>query len=643
MNFRQFAFNNVKRNLRAYSAYFLSSAFAVMIFFTYALFIYHPELAKSGLGEAAKMGMKGASYVTFVFSFLFVLYSISAFLKIRNKEFGVLTILGAQRNQINKLVFLENILIGFGAIVAGILGGLLFSKIFLVYGSSVVETKLPFYFPLKAMGLTAASFAALYLVISFATLFFIRQKRALELLMGTSKPKTEPKAHILLVLFSLVSIGTAYYLLYDDFNNFYWALGLGIIGNYFFFTQLSVYLMRLLKKSRSFFWKGTRMLWVSEMAYKIKDNARMFFMVTIVIAMASAGAGLVYSFDQDAKARFKETPFALEFNLFKEYKNWEGEVKKIDQELQGAGLKFDKVTGKTVNLKLGSKKYVNVMKESEYAQMAKVLERKAPQKLKPNEAIFLVSTLEKEPEKVQAGQKVSKYNLQVVGNIEKSIDYSSRLVVSDETYKQILADEIKKVDEAKEDIRAQERTSVYYHVPAWSNTDYPRSDSVQAKLSTKLQNMGQEQEDSYIDTRAGSYIGFQQARSIFTFIALFMAAVFSVASASFLYFKLYTDLNQDQRMYHMLSKVGLSTRDMKRTSTIQIAMLFFIPLVVAGLESGIGLQIINKHMGGFSVLDMITPTLVGISGFFVVQIIYFFIIRAIYLKQLSKVMISSGK
>ncbi|SDX91932.1 FtsX-like permease family protein [Thermoactinomyces sp. DSM 45892] len=643
MNFRQFAFNNVKRNSRAYSAYFLSSAFAVMIFFTYALFIYHPELAKSDLGESTKMGMKAASYVTFVFSFLFVLYSISAFLKIRNKEFGVLTILGAQRNQINKLVFLENILIGFGAIVTGIVGGLLFSKIFLMYGSSVVERKLPLYLPLKAMGLTAVSFAALYIVISFMTLFFIRQKRALELLMGTSKPKTEPKAHILLVLFSLVSIGAAYYLLYDDFKNIYWALGLGIIGTYFFFTQLSVYLMRLLKRSRSFFWKGTRMLWVSEMAYKIKDNARMFFMVTIVIGMASAGTGLVYSFDQDVKTRFKETPFAIEFNLFKEYKNWEGEAKKIDQELQGAGLKFDKVTSKTVSIDFGNKKYVHVMKESEYAQIAKVLGRTTPQKLKSNETIFLASKFVEEPEKVQTGQKISKYNLQIVGNIEKSISYPPIMVVSDETYKQVLADEIKKADEAKEDIRSQERTSVYYHVPAWSNTDYPRSDSVQARLSTKLQDMGQEQEDSYIDTRAGQYIDFQQARSIFTFIGLFMAAVFSVASASFLYFKLYTDLNQDQRMYHMLSKVGLSTRDMRRTSTIQIAMLFFIPLVVAGLESGIGLQILNRHLGGLSVLNMITPTLVGISGFFAVQIIYFFVVRAIYLKQLSKVMITSGK
>lgn len=46
MTFRQFAFNNVRRNTRAYGAYFLSSTFAVMVFFTYAMFIFHPEMEK---------------------------------------------------------------------------------------------------------------------------------------------------------------------------------------------------------------------------------------------------------------------------------------------------------------------------------------------------------------------------------------------------------------------------------------------------------------------------------------------------------------------------------------------------------------------------------------------------------------------
>lgn len=69
MNFPQFAFNNVKRNGRAYFAYFLSSAFTVMIFFTYAVFIYHPQLDRSLMGPMTRAGMQAAAYVVFVFHF----------------------------------------------------------------------------------------------------------------------------------------------------------------------------------------------------------------------------------------------------------------------------------------------------------------------------------------------------------------------------------------------------------------------------------------------------------------------------------------------------------------------------------------------------------------------------------------------
>ncbi|BAI87660.1 hypothetical protein BsBEST3102_40790 [Bacillus subtilis] len=55
MTFLQFAYKNVTRNKRAYLAFFLSSAFSVLIFFTFAMFLFHPALKegyiKGGLPE----------------------------------------------------------------------------------------------------------------------------------------------------------------------------------------------------------------------------------------------------------------------------------------------------------------------------------------------------------------------------------------------------------------------------------------------------------------------------------------------------------------------------------------------------------------------------------------------------------------
>ncbi|MCY8131559.1 ABC transporter permease, partial [Bacillus spizizenii] len=94
MTFLQFAYKNVTRNKRAYLAFFLSSAFSVLIFFTFAMFLFHPALKEGYLNNIAKKGLTAAEWMIFVFSFLFVLYSVNAFLKSRNKEFGILLMQG---------------------------------------------------------------------------------------------------------------------------------------------------------------------------------------------------------------------------------------------------------------------------------------------------------------------------------------------------------------------------------------------------------------------------------------------------------------------------------------------------------------------------------------------------------------------
>ena len=45
-------------------------------------------------------------------------------------------------------------------------------------------------------------------------------------------------------------------------------------------------------------------------------------------------------------------------------------------------------------------------------------------------------------------------------------------------------------------------------------------------------------------------------------------------ASSFLYFRLYTDLNQEKSKYIGMSKLGLSFGEMKKVASIQIAMLF---------------------------------------------------------------------
>ncbi|WP_144490169.1 FtsX-like permease family protein, partial [Bacillus thuringiensis] len=100
------------------------------------------------------IGMQISQSLIFLFSFFFLLYSVSAFLKTRKKEFGLLMMHGMSPSQLNTLIFLENMIIGAASIVFGILMGLIFSKLILLFSANLlaIETGLPFYVPIKAIG-----------------------------------------------------------------------------------------------------------------------------------------------------------------------------------------------------------------------------------------------------------------------------------------------------------------------------------------------------------------------------------------------------------------------------------------------------------------------------------------------------------
>ncbi len=218
MIFRQLAFNNVIRNKRIYLGHFFSSTFAVMIFFTYGLLVYHPNLqgeltnASTIMSTFGKIGFLLSYYLIFFFSFFLIFYSVSAFLKNRKKEFGLLMLHGMSYQQLHRLIFLENMLIGIPSIIAGIGIGMIFSKLVLLISGSLlaIEHTLAFYFPLKSMGVTAISFFVLFLLISLFTSKMVKMNELVELIKSEEKPKPEPKASVWISLLAIILIGAGY-------------------------------------------------------------------------------------------------------------------------------------------------------------------------------------------------------------------------------------------------------------------------------------------------------------------------------------------------------------------------------------------------------------------------------------------------
>ncbi|MCF7753631.1 ABC transporter permease [Paenibacillus xylanexedens] len=652
MSFPQFAFNNIRRNGRAYIAFFLSSVFMVMIFFAYAVFIYHPYVAELPMGDTTATGMQIASVIVYVFAFFFVMYSISAFLKSRNKEFGILTILGAEPRQIRRLVILENMLIGCLSIIAGIGGGMLLSKLFLMLTTRFIGMDdLPFYFPVKAILITIGAFLLLFFCISLFTLVFIGNKRTLELLTGTSKPKKEPKASWFFSLLGFALLTVGFVVLRSELNGgtIMIAAVTGIAGTYFFYSQLSVLIIRLLKRNRRTVWQGTRLLWISEMSYKMKDNARMLFMVTVVIAIASMSAVVILSLDQENREQFTNNDFPIQYNVFRPAEQLD--MSAIDSKLEAAGLDYQQIYLEYL-WSSADQSAVSVMPLSHYNQYNRTQGRKMFQ-LDAGSALFVDTRNEKDQGQIERNRfrnyaKGDKLTLNLNDSplearvTDTDIDprfgtllYATGVVV--------LPDE--KYEEIAQQIKENMISGKYlYQIPAWGHA-VPDRHSSEAMVSDQLlfsvnsigsSNASTDNNSGYLSTRYGDFERFRQGTALFTFLGIFIGLIFSISSASFLYFRLHTDLEADGRMVHSLSKMGLSFQEMKRSSTVQIAILFFLPIGVAIIET---LVVVKPFLTEFGITNYTMPVLTVFGAFVLAQTFYFIIIRSRYITSLRKMMV----
>lgn len=179
MDFKKFAYNSVIRNFKSYLGYYLSSTISIMIFFAFAVSLFHPNVVNLQISKGSTLyfSLLTTEIVISIVSLLFILYSLGTFIKGRFKEFGTLKIIGISDKQFRNLIFLEGIIIGLLSIVSGIVLGLIFAKPFLSLTSSIFDIKATqMYIPVKAMVITIVLFTMLFSISSPITMFLVKNK-----------------------------------------------------------------------------------------------------------------------------------------------------------------------------------------------------------------------------------------------------------------------------------------------------------------------------------------------------------------------------------------------------------------------------------------------------------------------------------
>ncbi|MDM5155794.1 ABC transporter permease [Bacillus sp. DX1.1] len=629
MTFSQLACKNVSQNIRTYAAYFLSSTFSVMIFFLYAYFIYHPDVINGKqIPGAIRQGMFVAEYIIYFFSFFFVFYSVSTFLKMRNKEFGIFVIHGMTNIQMTWMIFVENMLIGVSALISGIGAGILFGKLFFMLASTMMHVKdLPLYLPMQPVKITVISFFILFFLVSFIASFFVKSNKVIALLKGNKKPKPEPKASILLSVLagSFILLGYGLSVTANPGTVAFLLLPVSvivIIGTYFLYSQLSVFIIRFLKRFKHIYWKKTNLVSFSMLSYRMKDNARMFFMVTIVSTVSFCAIGTFAAFLGTQKSEMvRNIPFAFNFITYNEHQQQREQYEtEIEKAFQKEHIVYEKVVTPVKFQSVENKKELAIiLSQANYNKIARKL------------GFETVSLKEKEAVRVPSFGLEGKMS----GNFtdfEMSLQESQQTVHVTRALEQnifsggIFSGKIYVVsDEVDELLIGSSKTASYtaYTIQNWEET---------TKLAEQLEKKMTQEGQYEFTSRVTIHNLAKQVASVILFIGLFIGVIFYLSAVSFLYFRFFTDMEQDQQYYQSLMKLGMNEGEMKRIMTVQMGTLFFIPFVLAALHTSVAYIALQKV---FTTPILISSVIV-IGAFLLIHTCYFLLLRNRYFKRLKK-------
>lgn len=634
MNFRQLALNNVKGNWRNYKAFLISSCLSIVVFFMYASFIYHPDVVSGNISmrDMISKGLESMNYIVVIFSALFILYANSTFLRARKKEFGLLTLIGGTKSQLGRMIILEQLMLGSIAIVLGIGLGMLCSKLFFQALSVIlkIDKTLPLVWNSKAVLITAGVYFILFLILSLFSVWTVGRLQIIDLLREARKQKVEPFAFTWLCVAGIGCIIVAYVLSFQvTFMNFIILflpiVGLTIGGTYLLFTQGSTVVLKALQKRKKSFYTYPNMFVLSNLIYKMKDNARFLFVISIITAVVSSAVGTLYVFFEDMSYKaVTSTPHAISYeekginthNVIKDGKTKEL-IKKHGFE-DAREVMYVKLPGTQKITMFNSEHEVPMATVSEKEYNAEVRKQKREQVREvhnaPGSATMVIMDMANDMMKIDRSKP---YEIKINGQTQSVqlneptpfsvFNDSEYLIVNDqdfEKYAKLVPDE--------------EKTKYYgYYIEDWKSTE---------DLVLDLKKEIAPDKQAELNNSVLAYKNIRESGAITMFIGFFVAVLFFFFACSMTYFKWFNDKEQDRIQFKSLKRIGMTDKEIR-----QMGVIFFIPIVIGAIHSGFALHTLGKML----YLDLWKSGAIVIGAYIVASAIYFMIAQRGYLKHVK--------
>jgi hypothetical protein len=644
MNWRNLALKNIRRTARRYLGYLLASALAVTVFCMFTIFVDNPAVQKGYLTQTAREVLSVSRIVVALFAIFFVFSFHASLMRLRNKEIGLLITLGMLPRQVGRLIFAESLCIGLVALAAGLICGIGGSGLFLLAMDTILALPktLPFVIPASAIWATMLFFGIVFLVEASLVSWRIVQSSPRLLLLGARVQQTPPRPSWLLVVAALLCLVLAYDLALQ-FSTLTLLTMIPIIiltavGTYFLLSQVFVFMLNRLRRSGL---HGIALLIVARLAYRLRDNARMMTLVTLLNAAVVTGMGAVFGvlvLVQMATPRFAPFTLQLASNTAHPAAITSTQVRHV-AETQGLNVQKE-VDSALLTAQITNTGYplpVSVLSLSAFRSLHEAALQAHPEfrqhpsmlaDLHADQAYVYPATLGDKNHQVQLQVGTYLVSLSIQQSTIKEQVLNQPGVPETESIPQ---DIVIVADQVYAHLNSIAPPTDHWHISSFVILDWQQSGPVITRLQQYLPNT----EQGLLTGTAISNVGLEQLLSVMLFAGFFISSLFFLAAGCSIYFKLFTQQEEDRRQFQALERVGLLKREAGWVLSIEFLLLFFLPVGLGIGHSAVALSDLVHLLAQFGdASQAIVPAFGKVCLLYVVSfLVYFIIARVHYLRR----------
>ncbi|MDD6795583.1 MAG: ABC transporter permease [Clostridiaceae bacterium] len=645
MNLIDITIKNIKKNIFDYKTYFLSTCFAVTIFYIFSAIFYNPDFSDYHLG-VTKIGIvfKISAATVFLFSSVFVFYSNSLFIKAKKREIAIYTVLGMRKINIGMMMFYETFIVGLCSIISGILIGIICSRFFssilikLMLGGAP-GNNIEFHITLKSVIITFLIFIALFLVNSINSFRIIYKYKLIDLLHAEKKAEKAPRFSKVSCIVSVLLIAASY-CIFLSFNGdqggmvlikpAFAACILMAVGTYLLFHNLVIWIVYKFKSNSNLYFKPDNLISTSQLGYYIKANSNILCLVSLIsaftVTIMSASISL-YAALGDSMAIYSPFSYLCEnidstvksnvLQTINDDKNikltaeTEYDVLTTKGSLDGYRVDTNSAYGK-LKTDIGEEFRIDILKFSDYKN---IVNNTHAIESDGNKGAIFIDELPQDKCLFLDGNYSHDYSENSSGkNIKVTTDNGIKElnILSVSLYKYMGAEHARTTivvndDYYNEYFNLKDESEINHYFGF--NFDKPLdSEEVVNNLNTIVSE--QDRMKSYIENHMiifgmyGAYI----------FIGIFLGVLFLISSGGIVFYKQLMESRDEIKTYDIVKKIGMSAKDIISSVKKQVGFVFFIPLIVAVSHISVMLITYKNMMYTITTDSPVLVYAVGVAG-----------------------------